>query len=543
MANTPLSKLVETYLYDNEGRLQSLDAFPMMRSIYDHCPQRLLLKCSRKTLKSTLLSNIITLNLLRYNFYKMLYVAPQEVSAKYFSTNYLTARFESEPLKRFVTGWKRDDVFEKILQDTGSSVLVRYVKDDATRVRGPVTDHNIYDEIQDIDFNILPIVTETMSLSPYKREIYSGTPLTTDNTIHKLWKDSNQLEWAMKCSSCNHWNTLTEDNDPMKMIRPQGLCCSKCEARLNSRIGQWVSYNPAATAYVGYHLAQPILPFYNEKPKTWEAIYRKVNNSKYSVAQVYNEVFGLAYDTGSKPITESDLRSKCVLGSMWDSEGSGVDKLAILKKNRGRYGIYTCGADWGVNMETSRTSVCLGALRDDMVYEVFFMKTFTDHNYEKSVYEIAEYANAVNAFCASDAGPSPDRGIKLMQLTSPMRTQLVRYEPGKFIQRVNIPAEAIDPTQNRWCLHRSDTFSLMFKMLKAGRILFPAWTDSSMCLQDILNVYIEVKDGLHRQDLFYRHKPDMPDDFMHALNFAVCQALVAAGDPLLFGPSSSQEDY
>ena len=56
--NSPLSKLVELYLYNNEGAPQNLTKFPMMVPIYDCIPKKLLLKCSRKTLKSTLISNI-----------------------------------------------------------------------------------------------------------------------------------------------------------------------------------------------------------------------------------------------------------------------------------------------------------------------------------------------------------------------------------------------------------------------------------------------------------------------------------------------------
>jgi hypothetical protein len=61
-------------------------------------------------------------------------------------------------------------------------------------------------------------------------------------------------------------------------------------------------------------------------------------------------------------------------------------------------------------------------------------------------------------------------------------------------------------------------------------------------MQDILNVFIEVKEGAIRQELFYRHGDDAPDDFLHALNFAVVQAFVWGGDPVLAGPSSSHAD-
>ena len=542
--NNPLSKIVEMYLYDNEGKPQRLEKFQMMSHIYDNLPQRLLLKCSRKTLKSTLLSNLITLNMIRYNHYHMLYVAPQEISTKYFSNNYLNVRFESPPLKKILNGFEKNDVFEKILNVTKSSIILRYCKDDATRIRGPATDHNIHDEIQDILFDVLPIIKETMALSPFKREFFAGTPLTTDNTINALWKTSNQLEWAMKCEACNHWNTLTEDNEPMKMIRKEGLSCSKCSALIDSSKGMWVEFNPKNPEdrdLVGFHLAQPILTHFNSDPKEWKEIYKKSTNERYSLGQIYNEVFGLAYDVGTKPITEEFLRNQCcVLGPMNDDPATGA--TSAYERRRLNYHIFTCGADWGVNMDTSRTACCIGALRDDGVFEVFYLKIYKNFDYDWQIRDIADRANAVGAFCAADSGPDPMRGIRLMHLTSTRRTQLVRYEAGKFKQEYKLPKGAIDPTQGRWCLHRSDTMSFTFDLLKKGKILFPRWEDSEECMRDILNIFIEVKEGNLRQELHYRHGADKPDDFFHALNFAVCQAHVAANNPVLFAPSTTSED-
>ena len=895
----PLSDVVESYLYDNEGRPQNLSKFQMMRAIYDKIPQRLLLKCSRKTLKSTLLSNMIALNLLRFNHYKMLYVAPQELSTKYFSNNYLNVRFESPPLKRMIRGWGRNDVFEKILQDTNSSVILRYCNEDATRLRGPAVDENTFDECvtgntlvlgrvpkrildirpgdtitsfdasqnirtdkvkkvtskgrrptwritlsdssflectsnerlltnrgwyylaqllpireikrcpkalalytsysatetapfrdvigrwgdgvecktstvqsepwveatrvraaqsegaqqlsqhppavsgkqrvwnhklcfcngdfssvrilthsmlraakreigkegwagmvkpaymgrngllvhgrrlatssrecaytthrrvsekagqfntgvatdtwasfqylqdkrvlhgrpfgrrnpgilrkdqalrhtmhalqvevtpseamqnmrwsdgfcrkdtlqetrlsykseknsaqevcrkegaaitrityigeqevfdletevyhtffangiavhncQDISFDVLPIIKETMALSPFKREVFAGTPLTTDNTINELWKTSSQCEWATKCAACNHWNTLTLDNEPLKMVQKEGLSCSKCQTLLDTGTGEWVEFNPAKHDLIGYHLAQPILTHFNQDPKEWADIYKKVWNTgpnRYSMAQIYNEVFGLAFDTGSKPITEETLKKLTVMGDM----------TTAFERNKHRYMHTTCGVDWGVNMQTSRTAIVMGGLRDDGVYEVFFARILKDFDYEKHIVEIADRVNAVGSFCACDAGPDVARGKKLMDLTSYERTQLVRYEDGLLIQHYKVPPNAAHPSQNRWCLHRSDTMTFTFDLLKKGMILFPMWEQTEECLTDILNVFIEVKEGALRQELVYRHPAAKPDDFFHALNFAVVQAHLLGHNQLLQLPSST----
>ncbi|NBQ67398.1 MAG: hypothetical protein EBU46_00660 [Nitrosomonadaceae bacterium] len=531
-SRVPLSKLVEMYLYDNEGGPQVLDGFPMMRPIYDKIPRRLLLKCSRKTLKSTLISNMISLNMVRYNFYKMLYIGPNEQFTKYFSSNYLAARFDSPKLKSIIRGLSKNDVFEKTLKDTNSNVILKYASDDATRIRGPATDHNIHDEVQDMDFDILPIVKETMALSKYKREIFAGTPLTTDNTIHQLWKGANQFEWVMKCLGCNHWNSLTIDNEPLKMIQRAGLSCSKCSRLLDSKMGQWADFNAGEHNLVGYHLAQPILPHFNTTDFEWKDIYTKCHSSDYSQLQIYNEVFGLAFDTGTKPITEEQLQSLCSLGEM----------ATVHYRGKHRYQVITMGVDWGVNMETSRTTGCILGLRDDGVCEVFYAKIFKDFDYDLHIRTLAQRAKDYADFAACDSGPDPNRGINFARLYDPQRTQLVQYRQMSFVQQTIVPPNAVDWSQTRWALHRSDSFSFTLNLLKKGKILFPRWEDLGECMQDILNIFIEVKEGPLKAELFYRHAPDAPDDFFHALNYAVCQAYLWAGDPLLQAMSTSSQD-
>ena len=532
----PPSHFVENYLYDNEGRLQKLDAFPMLKQIYDNMPQKLILKCSRKTLKSTLLSNFICLNLIRWNYFKMMYVGPQELTTKYFSSNYIPPRFESPKIKNLlVKGWFKNDVFEKILDDTHSSVLFRYVSDDATRTRGPAIDCVVYDEVQDIQYDQLPIIQETMAMSPYKREIFAGTPLDSTNTIQRIWQNSNQLEWMMKCSGCNHWNSLTEGNEPLKMVQPHGLSCSKCAKQLDSRLGEWVSTNPTEYLLTGYHLAQPLLPHFNENPKEWKEIYEKVHSGKNELRVIMNETFGLTYDIGSKPITREELVKLCVLGPQYENGDERI--LSILNKNKGRYVTYTMGVDWGVSMAQSRTVATLAAVTKEGTIEIIFAKIYRGFDYEAHIRSIADIANGVNAACVSDSGPDPIRGIKLCELTNNNGSQLAAYRRTKMIQ--HFEAGTYDWRQNRWVLHRSDVISLVIRQLKAGKILFPQWSDMSDYMQDILNVFIEVRDGLYGQELFYDHHPKQPDDAMHSLVFAICAAYMAIGDAGLIGPSSS----
>lgn len=538
----PASHFIENYLYDNEGRPQDLSKFPMMRQIYDTLPQKLLLKCSRKTLKSTLLSNLITLNMVRWNHYKMLYVAPQETTTKYFSSNYVSPRFESPNLKQiFVKGWEKNDVYEKIFADTHSAVLFRYAKEDATRCRGPATDHNMHDEVQDMLFDVLPIIKETMAMSRYKREIFAGTPLTTDNTINELWKRSTQLEWATKCTGCNHWNMLTMENNPMRMIRREGYSCSKCGKVLDTTQGEWVSsiQNQKEVPLVGYHLAQPLLPHFNQTESEWMEIYQKVTDGKYGMHQIFNEVFGIAYDVGSKPITLEELKALCVLGPINDEGDSSKN---ILAKNRHKYVKFVTGVDWGVNTITSRTAVVHGAIRSDGIFEIFDAKIFDTMHYEDHIKEIAATSNSVQSIVCADGGPDPIRAHKLAELTSPTRILIARYGNGKLIQQYDMPKGASDWKANRYVLHRSDCLSFTFRMLKTGKVLFPQWSDSERFFADILAEFIETKEGALNDELIYSHAPNRADDFLHALNYALVTAYSAINDPSLNGPSSSASE-
>jgi len=546
----PATHFIENYLDDNQGGVQSLDEFPMMRQIYDTIPQRLLLKCSRKTLKSTLLSNFICLNMIRWKYYSMLYVGPQETSVKYFSQNYVNPRFDSRRVKSLFAGskmWRKNDVFEKILNRSLSACIFRYCSDDATRLRGPAVDQITYDEVQDIDEQTFSVIEECFRMSKYKRLIYAGTPLTTDNTIEKLWKQSNQLEWMTKCP-CGHWNGLVIENEPLKMLTPAGYCCPKCSRKINTREGEWVTYNPDAkridgkTALVGYHLAQPMLPHYNETQKEWNEFYLTVTKPNRSVAAIYNENLGISYDVGAKFITEQELRRICTLGPMFEMKG---DKrvLKVMENNRRTYMAYTGGADWGVSGITSRTAACFLAVKENGNIDCVYAKVWHDFEYKDQIKEIARISKDLRAKMACDSGPDPQRGIELGRLIGSSNINLVRYNRGKLIQAWDSPNGAIDWTQNRWLLHRSDCFNIVGRWLKSGRLRFPQWEDMSDIMQDILNVYVEVKDVSERQEMYFRKKSGRTDDFAHALLYALASMLSEMNDPCLNAPSSEVDDF
>ena len=270
-------------------------------------------------------------------------------------------------------------------------------------------------------------------------------------------------------------------------------------------------------------------------------IYGKVTNGNYGAHQIFNEVFGLAYDVGSKPISREELKALCVLGPIREQDSSN---LLILKNNKQKYAKYVTGVDWGVNMITSRTASVHGAIRSDGIFEVFDARIYGTLDYEEHIQDIARISNSVQSIICADGGPDPIRAHKLGDLTSPTRLLIARYGNGKLVQQYDMPKGASDWKANRYVLHRSDCLSFTFRLLKGGKILFPQWSEMEKMMDDILAEFIEVKDkpGVLNHELLYSHAPHKADDFLHALTFAVVTAYSAAGDPSLVGPSSSASE-
>ena len=52
--------------------------------------------------------------------------------------------------------------------------------------------------------NVL-MVDDRLSASQYRTKFIIANPTVTDYGIHKLWKDSKQYEWFVKCPHCGEW--------------------------------------------------------------------------------------------------------------------------------------------------------------------------------------------------------------------------------------------------------------------------------------------------------------------------------------------------
>lgn len=484
----------ENFLYLN-GHQLSLNDYPHLRDIYNLDSAQAVLMFSRQTAKSTTLANLMITNSVMYNFFKSLYIAPTVDQTKVFSHDRINPVLEGSPLikEHYMNSTLVQNVFMKQLLN-GSRMYLRYALLSADRIRGYSADMNIFDEVQDLRADIIPVVQETMSRSLYKWSLYAGTPKRSKGTLATIWDRSSKNEYIIKCQSCSNWNILGPDN-----IGEHGVVCNKCGRTLNVKQGgQWVStYSLTQKPKLeGFRVC--LLHFDKAPWVNWE---RDVigKQETYSTAKFHNEVLALEYDEGTSPVTEADLIKCCRID--YDMTGSPTDLDSSYKS--------VMGIDYGpINSENSHTVITIMQKRGDR-YHVLYMKKFigkeADYAYiHKIVPELMEKWKVVHLAADYGMGEAPN---------SEIRSKL-GYNRVIAFQHLPTQKEKIrwNPKMPAYTLSRNQVLNEFFQDIRNGNIVFPKWADFEPFKDDFLNVQMEFDEEKNSM----KYTSIGPDDAVHS---------------------------
>jgi len=487
-----------------KGKPLDLSGRPYLKAIYESPAQRLILKFARQSEKSTSLSAKIVINSVCIPYFNTLFVSPSASQSKDFSNDRLNDFLKSSP-------YIADNLFDSTCTDridqktllNGSNVYIRYAFLNADRTRGLSADNVCCDELQDILTSNLSVIEESASHSPrqekgapYKSFIYSGTPKTTNNAIEFYWSRSTQREWANKCSGCGHWNLELG----LKNIGKEFLVCSRCQiARLYPAQGQWIKTNPGSDIE-GFHLCQLQTSWMDWKSD----ILFKLNN--YPQARFYNEVLGLSYDSGSKPLTTALMRA-CCNPNRTDWYAHDDPQLPTPT---------VAGIDWGLTGEVSFTILTIGAW---MPYPDKFMILF-QKKYEGQLADVNLQLEDIKIICEQyncqligcDWGAGLHNNLKLMDHYGTERVCQF-YNSGSQKNRVNWNQERL-----MFTIGRTTVMTDLFNLIEKRRIEFPSWNLYQKFADDFLAINIEYnRDNI----MYYDHSPATPDDAVHSTMYCM----------------------
>ena len=322
-----------------------------LRDIYDTKARRILLFCGRQVEKSTLLGNLAIAYSCMVPAHRTLYVSPSMTQTKTFSVDRIKEPLEtSEVLKSYTTASLQQNVLEKQFVNR-SKITLRYAFLNADRTRGIPAWRLLIDEIQDILGDNIPVIEQCTSHAPeeWKGFVYSGTPKGLDNVIEyyrsgtsKGRAMSTMSEWMVPCDrhggeGGRYWNILSERN-----IQRKGLSCEKCHQLIDPYHvdAQWAALQTDGI-FESYRISQLMVPW-----RSWDELM--LDYGRYDRAKFYNEVLGISYDSGLRPLTRAQVRDCCS-----EDVRMHPDELAKYKPlSAGRH--IFAGIDWGCHDDQTR---------------------------------------------------------------------------------------------------------------------------------------------------------------------------------------------
>jgi hypothetical protein len=529
------SQFVETAVMMPDPHTRRLQQFSFgerryLREIYDNRSTRTLLICARQVEKSTSLANKILSYCCLIPHFKALYVSPSSTQTKEFSKTRIKEMIDTCPaIKTWFPSDLTDNVFEKRAINR-SVINMRYAFLNADRVRGISVDFIAMDEFQDLLLDNIPVIEESASHSPFKWFMYSGTPKSLDNPIQYYWNTySTQNEWAVPCerhgtpgnSASWHWNILGEKN-----IGIRSLICDRCGEPIsaNHPAAQWVrTANPddRYDVYEGYRIPQLMVPWLE-----WKAILSKYNS--YSRDKFYNEVLGLSFDSGQRPLTQADLVENCDPAADFSPEYLKEIRPKLLNTK-----IYA-GIDWGQDSTNSYTIICLGGYIEGS-FRIFYMHRFTGAESEPK-HQLEKIKKFINAFQVHRIGVDYGGGFwpndELLRTYGSQRVARYQYSNPKTLLN-------FDSQKGRFLVHRSEVMSAVFNAIKRRTVFkFPRWSEFAAPFgSDMLSIFSEYNERSRMTD--YKKSPNTTDDAFHALVFCFLASMIDNPRPDILVPSAS----
>lgn len=499
--------------------------FPMRPVFSLKPPRKMLDKTGRQISKSTSLAYQGTALSIAVPNFNTLFITPLYEQIRRFSTNYVKPAINSCVLKEYITEkfWRgQENVLQRSMPHNESNMFFTFAFQDVERVRGIAADRVCLDEVQGINREFVPVIAETMSASPWRLEHYTGTPLSTANTIEYLWQQSSMGEWAIKCDGCNKTNVFGKDFQLLKCLGLTGLVCAFCDKPLHTELGYWLHGRPERRRkFVGRHSPQCIFPMHCRDKIKWQELLDKRDKN---FAAFMMECMGESWDVGTKLATTTDLKAACVLP--W--KNTWTDYLANY--NTRNYQMRVLAVDWsgGGSDEVSLTAMSALGITNEGRAEVGWMKHYPhttnwseDAMRIKSAFEQGAFQFLVHDFGGAGAG----REQILIQAGFPLDRVIpvsyVHTTGQKALMTYNAPAN--NHVRSSYSLDKTRSLIMTCELIKQGWLLFPEYESCRENLEDFLALTEDTMRSPRGSDIHLIGKViGIPDDMAQSINIGVC---------------------
>jgi hypothetical protein len=260
---------------------------------------------------------------------KMIYAYPDDDMRKKNVQTRMMPILDNNKVFNSVTGSKPIRSIELLQIDQSFAYVTGSKVGDATSTDA---DALVLDEYDLHNMQIAALFQSRLQNSDWKIKKYFSTPTFTEFGVDQLYRDSDQMEYMIKCDACNHWmfplfvprfihipnlptgvDDLTEIDQSMIDSRHLDLenayvCCERCRAPLD--LGRednrsWVAKYPSRRAIRG----RRINPFSVSTRPVGDIITEMQDYKRRDFMRGFkNSVLGEPEDSSSARISEADIR-------------------------------------------------------------------------------------------------------------------------------------------------------------------------------------------------------------------------------------------
>lgn len=206
------------------------------------------------------------------------------------------------------------------------------------RAKSVPADGLVFDEVDEIQPENIAFGEGRVLASQWQTKIYLSVPSFSDTGIDKLFKETDQRSYLIKCSTCGEWASLDDDfprnflsvPEKTKKLFPRGAeyyrGCRKCGTELKIVDGEWVPKYPGRARH-GYHVSRLLQsncpPDFPNAATFLMDKYKLAQGSQVRMSNWEIEYRGLPFDGEGARVTEELLDSLEHPDSGWLYSGTG----------------------------------------------------------------------------------------------------------------------------------------------------------------------------------------------------------------------------
>lgn len=379
------------------------------------------------------------------------------------------------------------------LRGARSTGKIEGIKKTSSQLKSVPVDRIVFDEVDEMEPIMVELGLERLGHSLVKEEIYLSTPSIPDFGIDRLYQESDQRVWMVKCSHCGHETCLEIEFPGCLLEQADGQvirACKHCKKEIYPKDGHWVArYPDRSKDLVGWWISQLNSAFVDPR-----RILKSFNDlsGRRQLQEFYNSKLGMAYVSAENRLTTQDIYANCGL-ELLQTHDVGPSAL---------------GVDVG-----SMLHVVVGVKPRDKVLQIVFMgrvSSFSD------VHDIAKRFNVRSAVL--DIEPET-RKVREFAEAEPYQVYLCDYVSTSVGTVWNIEKKIVK-------VNRTESLDRVHDLLStSGKLILPRRCDEvDLYAKQLTSIAKVLEENPETGSREYRWRKIGEDHFAHATNYMILAA-------------------